>query len=483
MLPIPQDVLAQFNEVLKQRAVPESFRLHYRKWLRYYLDFCKKYSPPDAKSEQVRLFIEKLRTKKQTPQQCTQAAHAISLFFESQMPKKYPYSVPVEATPTPTAHIRPAHQPPKAQEAKGTSATAAGFSVTTAASVAEPSPTSSSFSSTGGKRFNEWRCLEKSKSPAWDQAIDKLAAEIKTRHYSRKTLKTYADWARNFQRYLRNKPPDELSSVDVKEYLTYLAVKCRVASSTQNQAFNALLFLFRHVLKKDFGDQRDVPRAKKSRYIPVVLSRPEVDAVTKHLEYPFDIVVKLLYGCGLRLFEFIKLRVQNFNFEDGILTVHGKGDKDRTVPIPQTIMPELKNQLEAVSELHDKDLASGYAGVFLIDSLEKKYPAAAKDFIWQWFFPQKTLTPVPGTKERRRYHLHESHVQEALKTAVRRAKLTKRVTSHTFRHSFATHLLQANYDIRTIQQMLGHSDVRTTMIYTHCVPSRTMKEARSPLDF
>jgi integrase len=167
-----------------------------------------------------------------------------------------------------------------------------------------------------------------------------------------------------------------------------------------------LLFLFRHVLKKEFGDQRDVPRAKKSKYIPVVLSRPEIDAVTKHLSYPFDIVVKL-----------------------------------------------------------------------------KKYPSAARDFIWQWFFPQKELTPVPGAKERKRYHPHESQVQEALKKAVRLAKVTKRVTSHTFRHSFATHLLQANYDIRTIQTMLGHTDVRTTMIYTHCVPSKTVKEARSPLDF
>ncbi len=479
MLPVPQNVLTQFNEVLQQRAIPESFRPHYRKWLRYFLDFCRKHPPPDAKPEQIRLFIEKLLSKKQTSQQCTQAAHAISLFFESQQPKEHLDSVPVEATPHTDA--RSTQPPSKARDAKGALVTSVGISATTSpAAVAEPSTL---FRLPGGKRYNEWHCLEKSKSPAWDQAIEILAAEIKTRHYSRKTLKTYADWACKFQRYLHDKPPDKLSSVDVKEYLTYLAVKCRVASSTQNQAFNALLFLFRHVLKKDFGDQRDVPRAKKSKYIPVVLSRPEIDTILKHLEYPFDIVVNLLYGCGLRLFECLSLRVQNFNFEDGILTVHGKGDKDRTVPLPQTIIPELKTQLETVSELHDKDLAADYAGVFLVDSLEKKYPAAAKDFIWQWFFPQKELTPVPDTKERRRYHLHESQVQEALKKAIRLAKLTKRVTSHTFRHSFATHLLQANYDIRTIQTMLGHADVKTTMIYTHCVPSKTMKEAKSPLDF
>jgi site-specific recombinase XerD len=202
----------------------------------------------------------------------------------------------------------------------------------------------------------------------------------------------------------------------------------------------------------------------------------------KYLKYRIDIVVNLLYGCGLRLFECLSLRVQNFNFEDGILTVHGKGDKDRSVPLPQKIMPALKGQLEAVSALHEKDLADGYSGVFLKDSLEKKYPSAAKEFIWQWFFPQKNLTQIPGTQELRRYHLHESQVQIGLKTAVRRAKITKRVTAHTFRHSFATHLLQANYDIRSIQTMLGHADLRTTMIYTHCVPSKTAKEAKSPLD-
>jgi site-specific recombinase XerD len=194
-------------------------------------------------------------------------------------------------------------------------------------------------------------------------------------------------------------------------------------------------------------------------------------------------VVNLLYGCGLRLFECLQLRVKDFNFDAGILSVHGKGKKDRTVPIPQTIVQELTAQLQTVSELHAKDLAAGYSGVFLDDLLEKKYPSAAKDFIWQWFFPQTSLTYVSDAKELRRYHLHETHVQEALYEAVRRAKLTKRVTSHTFRHSFATHLLQANYDIRTIQTLLGHSDVRTTMIYTHCVPSKTIKETKSPLDF
>lgn len=470
MRAIPDNILAGFNAVLQQRAVPETVHVHYRKWLRYFLDFCEKYPLRASNSEQVRRFIEKLKSKNQTSQQCTQAAHAVSLFFELTQLAHRPSPPPEGKKP----------QADQAQGIKETSTRDSGPPSMPVIAGAEPTPP---LNRPGGKRYNEWQCLEKTNSPAWDQAIESLAAEIKVRHYSRKTLKTYANWARKFQRHVADKPPVDLTALDVKEYLTHLAVKQCVASSTQNQAFNALLFLFRHVLKKDFGDQRDVPRAKKSKYIPVVLSRPEIDAIINHLEYPFDIVVCLLYGCGLRLFESLNLRVQHFNFAEGILTVHGKGGKDRTVPLPQCLIPKLQSQLAIVSKLHDKDLSAGYAGVFLEDSLEKKYPAAAKDFIWQWFFPQKELTPIPGTTEQRRYHLHESQVQEALKHAARLAKLTKRVKSHTFRHSFATHLLQANYDIRTIQTMLGHTDVRTTMIYTHCIPSKTAKEAKSPLDF
>ena len=473
MKPIPSDILTRFEAVLKKRAVPADRHADYKKWLMYYLDFKSKYSLPDSRSEHVRLFIEKLKKKNQSPEQQKQAAHAVSLFFESQNAKRK-----AEAT-TPVTPF-----------AKGESLTSsqsrATMPVRASNTIKEPSnPSVPPFVSplSGKSRFNDWRCLKKTDSPEWDKLISDLSNEIKTRHYSRKTLKAYADWCRHFQSYLRNKPPEELSESDVKKYLTYLAVQCKVAASTQNQAFNALLFLYRHILKKDFGEFKDIPRAKKSKYIPIVLSRKEIDSVVKHLEHPYDLVVKMLYGCGLRLFECVNLRVKNFNFDAGILIVHGKGSKDRAVPIPQTIMPELTTQLERVKKLHDEDLVAGFSGVFLDNLLGKKYPSAARDFIWQWFFPQRTLTYIAATKEKRRYHLHESHVQEALYEAVRRARLTKRITSHTFRHSFATHLLQANYDIRTIQELLGHSDVRTTMIYTHCVPSRTVKEAKSPLDF
>lgn len=271
---------------------------------------------------------------------------------------------------------------------------------------------------------------------------------------------------------------------DVKGFLSFLAMEKNVAASSQNQAFNALLFLFRHVLEKEFGKVEGVVRAKRTKYIPVVLSRAEVDQVLRFLESPYDLVVKLLYGCGLRLFEGLKLRVQALNFELKMLAVHdGKGRKDRTVPLPQVLLPELRAQLETVKQVHREDLAAGYAGTFLPGALVQKYKRAEKELIWQWLFPAKTLTRLPTTGETRRYHLYETHVQRAIKRAVQCSQIPKRVSAHSFRRSFASHLLQANYDIRTIQELLGHSDVRTTMIYSHTVPSVTVKEAKSPLDF
>jgi len=454
MKKVPYDIWSKYDAFLKAKVKDVSLHENLKKWLLYFWDFREKYQPPDSKSEQVRLYVEKLKEKRQSQAQQKQAAYAVSLYFQMG-----------DVVSRKSGYIGSIHESSQAPASLSR--------------ISEPTPTVHSKS-----RYNEWWCLEKTASPEWDKVISDLSNEIKTRHYSRKTLKAYGEWIRKFQGFLHDKQPGVLSESDVREYLTYLAVKCRVSASTQNQAFNALLFLYRHILKKDFGDHKDIPRAKKSKYIPVVLSRREIDSVIKHLSYPYDLVVKLLYGCGLRLFECLKLRVQNFNFEEGVLSIQdGKGKKSRTVPIPKALTHELLKQLEAVKTLYESDLRAGYSGVFLDNAMEKKYPRAAKELHWQWFFPQKSLTPVSGTKEIRRSHLHETFIQEALHEAVRKARLTKRVTSHTFRHSFATHLLQANYDIRTIQTLLGHSDVRTTMIYTHCVPSKTIKELKSPLDF
>ena len=436
---------------MKWNGVAVDQHQNYVKWLRYFLDFCAKHVIAHDKMERLRLFVEKLREKKQADEHCRQATHAVTLYFEMQP-----------------------HEP-LTQENSPVADEASSVSSEPNYSVPSPPPQRPS-------QFHLAGYQETSDSPEWDEVLATMAAEIKVRHYSRKTLITYAKWSRHFQRFLKNKPLQELTTGDVKAYLTHLAVTCKVAASTQNQAFNSLLFFFRHGLKREFGELRDVPRAKKSLYIPTVLSRAEIDAILANLSYPFDLVVKLLFGCGLRQFECLQLRVRDFNFEAGKLTIHGKGKKDRTVSIPEAIRPELQAQIKAVGELHNRDLAAGYDGVFLDDAVEKKYPKAPKELIHQWFFPQKNLTTVQETGQRRRWHLHESELQEALYPAVRKAKIPKRVTSHTFRHSFATHLLQAGYDIRVIQTLLGHSSLKTTMIYTHCVPVRTIKEPKSPLD-
>jgi len=479
MITIPNEVFTKYIAYLNKTGVPASSYAEYKKWLRYYLDFCDKYPVPESKSERVRLFTDKLQDKKQSLALRQRAANAVSLYcqMEKQETREEHESRSSLSGDEPYENDR-VKQKPLSAETDG--AYQQPQIVPQALTQAHPQQFRTIARTSN---YNEAGYQEKTDSPEWDAALSAMADEIMVRHYSRKTLKTYANWSRQFQRFLKSKPPQELMTTDVKEYLTYLAVKGKVAASTQNQAFNALLFFYRHGLKREFGELRDVPRAKKSLYIPMVLSRSEIDAILEHLSYPFNLFIKVLFGCGLRLFEGLQLRVRDFNFDAGVLTVHGKGKKDRTVPIPESIRSELQAQITVVGELHDKDLAAGYAGVFLDDAVEKKYPNAPKEFLHQWFFPQKPLTTVVETGERRRYHLHESQLQEALYYAVRRAKIPKKVTAHTFRHSFATHLLQANYDIRTIQTLLGHASLKTTMIYTHCVPVRTVKEPKSPLDF
>jgi integron integrase len=442
---IPEEIRARFDSILIRKSIPSSLHPHYRKWLRYYLDFCHKYHLPYSKHESLPHFINKLKEKQQTQLQLKQASHAVSLYYEllksgnkseSSLPKRHKSQT--HAMDNKKNPLQP-------------------FSTT--------------------KREGDIK-------EAWKAAYYDLKSEIKMRHYSSKTLKTYSMWTRKFQDFTKGKDLQLLSSDDVKDFLTFLAVKKKVSASTQNQAFNALLFFYRHVIKEDFGEHKDIVRAKRKPYIPVVLSREEVNTILNYLSYPYDLVVKLLYGCGLRLFECLNLRINNFNFDAGILTIRdGKGRKDRTVPLPDKIMPELKVHLERVKNLHQRDIDAGYSGAFMFGLLDKKYKNCSKDLIWQWFFPAKRLTYIPETKEYRRYHLHESHVQNAIKDAVRKAQITKRATAHTFRHSFATHLLQANYDIRTIQELLGHSDVRTTMVYTHTIKTKSIKEAKSPLDF
>jgi integron integrase len=370
---------------------------------------------------------------------------------------------PVPVPPAPAANLATAPQPPNCSN--------------------QPDAGGNPASASPLRAAPHGRASRQGTGASWVWVFEGLESAIAVRHYSKKTFHAYRHWLRKFQAFVRSKDPLVADMEDVKAFLSDLAIKRRVAASSQNQAFNALLFLFRHVLEKPFGNVEGVVRAKRKRYIAVVLSRDEVDLVVGHLANPYDLIAKLLYGCGLRLFERMKLRVQDVNFDMKILTVHdGKGQKDRTVPLPLVLLPELRAQLETVIRIHQQDLTAGYAGTFLPSAVEEKYKNAPQELVWQWYFPASAPTRISGSDEQRRYHLHESAVQKAIKAAVAKAQIPKRVSAHSFRHSFASHLLQANYDISTIQKLLGHSDVRTTMIYTQTVPSTTLKEARSPLD-
>jgi integron integrase len=409
------------------------------------------------------LFLQKLRDKNQSEQQQNHAKHAVSLFFKMRTSSEQSLTRK-ESVNHSKAVLRSSEYDNSAPSIVQNTVQQHVYD-----QYSSTLPVKPTLDDTGA---------------SWVFVFEQLVNEIKIRHYSPKTLKAYRGYIRQLQTFTKSKDYQKLSQQDVIDFLTFLAVEKQVSAASQNLAFNALLFLFRHVLKQEFGEIKGVVRAKRKTYIPVVLSRQEIDLIFDHLDDPVDLVAKLLYGCGLRLFECLKLRVQDFNFDAGIVTIHnGKGKKDRTLPIPECLVSDLQKQLQKVVVTHEADLKAKFSGTFLPDQLGRKYKNAAKEFIWQWFFPAQSLTLLSETKEYRRYHIHESVVSKAIKRAVNDARITKRATAHTFRHSFASHLLQANYDIRTIQEMLGHSDVRTTMIYTHTVQSRTLKQTKSPLDF
>jgi integron integrase len=490
LLSIPSELLIEFEALLSGRGVPKAEHGAYGKWLRFYLDFCGKYHFPEELRGSLAPFLRKLEEKRQTNAQQQQASQAITLYLDLLHSKTAqgdgvshddPLLPGLDASALQATENSPGkpydesfHQPfLVANEPDGSFEADTPFSPVTESVYSKP----------GSELVSSRVIAGVSAGASWKEAFARLAEEIHLRHYSPKTLKNYMMWAQKLQTFTGSKDPNTLSSDDVKEFLTSLAVTKKVSASTQNQAFNALLFFYRNVLDKEFGKVEGVVRAKRKPYIPVVLSRQEIDAVIMQLSPPCNLVVKLLYGCGLRLFECLSLRVHCFDFDAGILTVHdGEGQKDRTVPLPKTILPELAAHIESLRQLHQRDLDRNYAGAFLVNALERKYRNAAKEFIWQWFFPAAELTYLPNSKEYRRHHLHERNVQKAIKEAADKARIPKRATAHTFRHSFASHLLQANYDIRTIQELLGHSDVRTTMIYTHTIKITTNKEAKSPLD-
>jgi integron integrase len=313
--------------------------------------------------------------------------------------------------------------------------------------------------------------------------IRDLRDEVRKRHYSSRTEDAYADWVSRYLGFHSHRDPREMGKEEVEGFLSHLAVGRKVAASTQNQALAALLFLYRDVLGITLEWLDNVVRAKKPVRLPVVLTREEVMAVLSRLHGPNWIAGMLMYGSGLRLLECLQLRVKDIDFGYRQIVVRGgKGDKDRITILPSAVEVRLKLHLEEVKIQHEKDLKGGAGYVKLPCGLEWKYPDAIRQWIWQWVFPATRYIKDPASCRIYRYHLHETVLQKAVKEAASRAGLAKRITCHTLRHSFATHLLEEGYDIRTIQELLGHRDVSTTMIYTH-VLNRGGKCVRSPLDF
>jgi integron integrase len=316
----------------------------------------------------------------------------------------------------------------------------------------------------------------------WKRAADEMIKALRLRHRSLSTEKTYLYWARMLCQYLKGASPHTLNNSHFTNFISYLAVERKVSASTQNQAFNAILFFYRHALDKDIGDVVGAVRAKYKRRLPVVLTKEEIQQVFEHLQGNILLMCKLIYGCGLRLTECLNLRVKDIDFAQNCLTVRsGKGDKDRQTVLPESIKNSLQKHLEEVRALYERDRSDDLPGVYLPDALGRKYPNAGKEWAWQWVFPSQSLSVDPITKTVRRHHVYPDRLQKKFGDAARKTNIVKRATIHTLRHSFATHLLEKGYDIRTIQELLGHANLQTTMIYTH-VAQKNKLGVKSPLD-
>ncbi len=319
--------------------------------------------------------------------------------------------------------------------------------------------------------------------PAKPRLLDRLRSELRARHYSLRTEEAYVAWVRRYVLFHGKTHPLEMGPHHVNRFLSHLATGRNVAASTQNQALSALLFLYQHVLGAPLPDVGDLVRARTPHRLPVVLTRDEVRAVLARLDGAPKLAALLLYGAGLRLLEALRLRVKDLDFALNQLTVRdGKGRKDRVTLLPAALKEPLAAHLDEVRALHQRDLAEGFGEALLPDALATKLRGAGRFWGWQWVFPGRLRSVDPRTGIERRHHLHETVLQHAVRDAVRAAGIVKPATCHTFRHSFATHLLEDGYDIRTIQELLGHNDVSTTMIYTHVLNQPGGRGVRSPLD-
>lgn len=312
--------------------------------------------------------------------------------------------------------------------------------------------------------------------------LDRIRIAIRLKNYSIRTEEAYVSWVERYVRFHKLRHPQEMGAPEIEAFLAHLVMEGNVAASTQNQALCALLFLYKHVLDKELPAKINVLWAKKPERLPTVLTRQEVWQIIDKLSGVHHLMATLLYGTGMRLMENIRLRVKDVDFGQNLILIRdAKGDKDRITMLPESTRDPLQKQLAWAKTLHDHDLAQGYGMVYLPDALERKYPNANKEWGWQYLFPADKYSVDPRSDIKRRHHYHENSLQKSVKQATQQTNITKHVTCHTFRHSFATHLLEDGYDIRTVQELLGHSDVSTTQIYTHVLNQGGLS-VRSPAD-
>jgi integron integrase len=334
----------------------------------------------------------------------------------------------------------------------------------------------------GANAHTDASCVHEGPADSSPRLLDRLRQALRVRHYSPRTEEAYVHWVRRFILFHEKRHPASMGGPEIEAFLSHLAVDRQVSASTQNQALNAIVFLYRRVLGESVPQLEAMVRARKPRMLPVVLTPAEVRAVMDRLEGTPRLIVSLLYGAGLRLLEALALRVKDLDFAAGEIRLRqGKRRKDRVSVLPSACAPDLQRHLERVRALHQDDLRAGVGTASLPFALARKYPSAVSELAWQWVFPATRRYVDPADGVERRHHLHETVVQKAVKRAVQLAGVTKNVGPHTFRHSFATHLLANGYDIRTVQELLGHRNVATTMIYTH-VLNKGGRGVRSPLD-
>lgn len=411
--------MSDFRSFLKNcRRVTEKQLPFFLFWISSYHSFCRNREVKN--NESMDSFLQEL-SKKYTAWQVTQAAEALQLYFFYMEKKK-------------TRIIAPGAKD-------------------------------------DGIRNSEWKDVE-----------EEIVRILRLQHKSYRTEKTYLGWIRRFFVFTKQVNAKEINVEDLKNFLSHLAVERRVSASTQKQAFNALLFLYRNLLKIEINDLDGTIRSKIPQRLPVVLSSKEIRLIFSHMNGVTRLISELIYGSGLRLQECLMLRIKDIDYERNCMTIRlGKGNKDRQTLFPENLKSDFMNHLKAIRKIHEKDRKHSVEGVWLPPALERKYPNAGKEWGWFWVFPSYKLSIDPVSKKIRRHHVYHSTVQKAFRNAVKKTGITKRATIHTLRHSFATHLLENGYDIRTVQELLGHADVKTTMIYTH-VAQKNKLGVRSPLD-